>query len=30
LLHEAGLTVIYYQEEPLWTPKNAECAAELG
>ena len=30
LLYEAGLTVIYYQEELLWTPKNAKYAAELG
>ena len=30
LLYEAGLTVIYYSEELLWTPENAECAVELG
>jgi dCMP deaminase len=30
LLHEAGVTVIYYEEENLWTPENAECATELG
>ena len=30
LLHEAGLTVIYYQEEDLWTPENVKYAAELG
>ena len=30
LLYEAGLTVIYYKEEDLWTSENAKCAAELG
>ena len=30
LLYEAGLTVIYYQEEDLWTTKSAPPAAPSG
>lgn len=30
LLFEAGVTVLYYSEEDLWTPKNVKCVAELG
>jgi len=30
LLYEAGLTVIYYSEEDLWTPKPAPPATPVG